>query len=395
MPDTNGYGDVNSIVGFGADTHKTDNKKLCVVDIRYPSYTLVDLFYTLLITQPSQELNMQKNRLGKSSIVVSDICMGTMTFGNQADEKTSFRIMDMAYDAGVDFYDTAEMYPVPPDTKYAGLTEEIVGRWMKTKNRDALIIATKVAGPSHGWIEAPLRSGMTGLDRHHITRAVEGSLRRLDTDYIDLYQTHWPDWDYPQEEIMLALDELVRTGKVRILGCSNESTWGLTKSLWASDIQDVSRYETIQNNFSLNNRRFEDELAQACRKENVSLIPYSPLGGGVLSGKYNGGAFPEGARFTLYQDKPERQQAMMRRFVNEQTLASTERFQAIAADLDISVSTLAIAWSKQHDFVASTIIGATTTEQVPELLAAADVTLTHETMARINSVSQEIRYPMG
>ena len=395
MPDTNGYGDVNSIVGFGADTHKTDNKKLCVVDIRSPSYTLVDLFYTLLITQPSQELNMQKNRLGKSSIVVSDICMGTMTFGNQADEKTSFRIMDMAYDAGVDFYDTAEMYPVPPDTKYAGLTEEIVGRWMKTKNRDALIIATKVAGPSHGWIEAPLRSGMTGLDRHHITRAVEGSLRRLDTDYIDLYQTHWPDWDYPQEEIMLALDELVRTGKVRILGCSNESTWGLTKSLWASDIQDVSRYETIQNNFSLNNRRFEDELAQACRKENVSLIPYSPLGGGVLSGKYNGGAFPEGARFTLYQDKPERQQAMMRRFVNEQTLASTERFQAIAADLDISVSTLAIAWSKQHDFVASTIIGATTTEQVPELLAAADVTLTHETMARINSVSQEIRYPMG
>lgn len=395
MPDTNGYGDVNSIVGFGADTHKTDNKKLCVVDIRYPSYTLVDLFYTLLFTQPSQELNMQKNRLGKSSIVVSDICMGTMTFGNQADEKTSFRIMDMAYDAGVDFYDTAEMYPVPPDTKYAGLTEEIVGRWMKTKNRDALIIATKVAGPSHGWIEAPLRSGMTGLDRHHITRAVEGSLRRLDTDYIDLYQTHWPDWDYPQEEIMLALDELVRAGKVRILGCSNESTWGLTKSLWASDIQDVSRYETIQNNFSLNNRRFEDELAQACRKENVSLIPYSPLGGGVLSGKYNGGAFPEGARFTLYQDKPERQQAMMRRFVNEQTLASTERFQAIAADLDISVSTLAIAWSKQHDFVASTIIGATTTEQVPELLAAADVTLTHETMARINSVSQEIRYPMG
>ena len=395
MPDTNGNGDVNSIVGFGADKRKTDNKKLCVVDISYPSYTLVVLFYTLLITQPSQELNMQKNRLGKSSIVVSDICMGTMTFGNQADEKTSFRIMDMAYDAGVDFYDTAEMYPVPPDAKYAGLTEEIVGRWMKTKNRDALIIATKVAGPSHGWIEAPLRSGMTGLDRHHITRAVEGSLRRLDTDYIDLYQTHWPDWDYPQEEIMLALDELVRAGKVRILGCSNESTWGLTKSLWASDIQGVSRYETIQNNFSLNNRRFEDELAQACRKENVSLIPYSPLGGGVLSGKYNGGAFPEGARFTLYQNKPERQQAMMRRFVNEQTLASTERFQAIAADLDISVSTLAIAWSKQHDFVASTIIGATTTEQVPELLAAADVTLTNETMARINSVSQEIRYPMG
>ena len=194
---------------------------------------------------------------------------------------------------------------------------------------------------------------------------------------------------------MLALDELVRSGKVRILGCSNESTWGLTRSLWASDVQGVARYETIQNNFSLNNRRFEDELAQACRKENVSLIPYSPLGGGVLSGKYNGGVFPEGARFTVYHDANERQQAMMRRFVNDQTLASTERFAAIAADLNMSVTTMAIAWSKQHDFVASTIIGATTAEQVPELLAAADVTLTPETQARIDAVSQEIRYPMG
>jgi len=321
--------------------------------------------------------------------------MGTMTFGNQADEKTSFRIMDMAYEAGVDFYDTAEMYPVPPDIKYVGATEEIVGRWMKTKDRDSLIIASKVAGPSHGWIEAPLRGGKTGLDRHHIMRAVEASLRRLDTDYIDLYQTHWPDWDFPQEETMMALDELVRSGKVRILGCSNESTWGLTKSLWASDAHGLARYDTIQNNFSLNNRRFEDELAQACRQEKVSLIPYSPLGGGVLSGKYNGGAFPEGARFSMYQHAPERQQSMLRRFVNDKSLASTARFQEIAADLGMSVVTMAIAWSKQHDFVASTIVGATTAEQVPELLAAADVTLTPETLKRINAVSREINYPMG
>ena len=338
---------------------------------------------------------MQKNRLGKSSIVVSDICMGTMTFGNQADEKTSFRIMDMAYDAGVDFYDTAEMYPVPPDAKYAGVTEEIVGRWMKTKDRESLIIASKVAGPSHVWITAPFRGGKTGLDRHHIMRAVEGSLRRLDTDYIDLYQTHWPDADYPLEETMMALDELVRSGKVRILGCSNESTWGLTKSLWASDTHGLARHDTIQNNFSLNNRRFEDELAQACRQENVSLIPYSPLGGGVLSGKYNGGAFPEGARFSMYLQSPKRQQAMMHRFVNEKTLESTRRYQAIAAELEMSVVTMAIAWSKQHDFVASTIVGATTPEQVPELLAAAEVTLSADTLKQIDVVSRDILYPMG
>ena len=276
---------------------------------------------------------MNRNRLGKSSIVVSDICMGTMTFGNQADEKTSFRIMDMAYDAGVDFYDTAEMYPVPPDIKYVGATEEIVGRWMKTKDRDSLIIASKVAGPSHVWIKAPLRGGKTGLDRHHIVRAVEGSLRRLGTDYIDLYQTHWPDADYPLEETMMALDELVLSGKVRILGCSKETTWGLTKSLWASDVQGLARHQTIQNNFSLNNRRFEDELAQACRQEGVSLLPYSPLGGGVLSGKYNRGTFPEGARFSMYKDAPKRQQAILQRFVNEKTLDSTARYQAIARSL--------------------------------------------------------------
>tara|TARA_B110000503_G_scaffold10172_3_gene13718 strand:- start:23572 stop:24588 length:1017 start_codon:yes stop_codon:yes gene_type:complete len=338
---------------------------------------------------------MNSNRLGKSGIVVSDICMGTMTFGNQADEKTAFRIMDMAYDAGVDFYDTAEMYPVPPDAKYVGATEEIVGRWLKTKDRDSVIIASKVAGPSHGWLTAPLRGAKTGLDRHHIVRAIETSLQRLDTDYIDLYQTHWPDADFPLEETMMALDELVQSGKVRILGCSNETTWGLTKSLWASDAHGLARHHTIQNNFSLNNRRFEHELAQACRQEGVSLIPYSPLGGGVLSGKYNGGAFPEGSRFSLYQHAPKRQQAILHRFVNDKTLESTRRYQAIAAELEMSVVTMAIAWSKQHDFVASTIIGATTAEQMPELLAAADVVLAPETLKKIDAVSRDIVYPMG
>ena len=338
---------------------------------------------------------MKRNRLGKSGIVVSDICMGTMTFGHQADEKTSCRIMDMAYDAGIDFYDTAEMYPVPPDEKYVGATEEIVGRWLKTKDRDSVILATKVTGPSHVWIKAPLRAGMTSLDRHHIVRAVEGSLRRLDTDYIDLYQTHWPDAEFPYEETMLALDELVRSGKVRILGCSNESTWGLMKSLWASDAHGVARYETIQNNFSLNNRRFEDELAMACRREQVSLIPYSPLAGGVLSGKYNDGQLPAGARFTTYQQGEKRQRIMAQRFVNDRALESAQRYQDIATDIGMSAVTMATAWSKQHDFVASTIVGATTAEQMPDILAAANVTLDADTLARINAVSRELPYPMG
>ena len=338
---------------------------------------------------------MRSNRLGRSSIVVSDICMGTMTFGNQCDEAEAFRIMDMACDAGVNFFDTAEMYPVPPDARYVGLTEEIVGRWLKTRDRDSIILASKVAGPGHSWITPPLRGGLTGLDRHHIMRAVEASLRRLGTDYIDLYQTHWPDHDFPYEETLLALDELVRSGKVRILGCSNETSWGLTRSLWAADLQGTARYETIQNNFSLNNRRFEDELAQACRQEQVSLIPYSPLAGGVLSGKYQGGARPEGARFTYYLSAGERQQKMASRFVNERSLASTARFQAIAAEAGMSLVTMAIAWSKQHDFVASTIVGATSAQQMPDILAAADVSLDREILARIDTVSREIRYPMG
>ena len=338
---------------------------------------------------------MKRNRLGRSSLVVSDICMGTMTFGNQADEKTSFDIMDMAFDAGIDFFDTAEMYPVPPDASYVGVTEEIVGRWLKTKNRDDVIIATKVAGPGHGWITPPLRGGKTGLDRHHIMRAVEDSLKRLDTDYIALYQTHWPDADFPLEETLAALDELVRSGKVRVLGCSNETTWGLTKSLWQSDVHGLARFDTIQNNFSLNNRRFEDELAQACRQEDVSLLPYSPLAGGVLTGKYQDGAMPEGARFTQYMQGEKRQQQMAQRFLNPNTVAATAEYAQIAADAGMSLTTLATAWSKQHDFVGSTIVGATTTEQMPDILAAANVVLEPAIMKALYKVSKRIPYPMG
>lgn len=337
---------------------------------------------------------MKKNRLGKSAIVVSEICMGTMTFGSQADEATAVRILDTAFDAGIDFYDTAELYPIPPSGHWVGSCEEIVGRWLKTKDRDAIILATKVAGPSHGWFAAPIRGGKTALDRHNIQRAIEGSLRRLQTDYIDLYQTHWPDPDMQYEETLRALDELVASGKVRMIGCSNETPWGLTKSLWQSDVNGLVRYETIQNNFSLNNRRFEDALAEVCRQEQVSLIPYSPLAGGVLSGKYNNG-FPEGARFTKYVHEGNRQQIMSQRFVNENSLASTARFMAIAEEAGIHPVTLATAWSKQHDFVASTIVGATQVEQMAPILAAADLVLPPEVLAKIDAVSKEIQYPMG
>lgn len=338
---------------------------------------------------------MKGNRLGRSGIVVSDICMGTMTFGTSADEKMSFEILDRSFEAGIDFFDTAENYPVPPSAEYAGRTEEIVGRWMKTKPRDALIIATKVSGPSHGWIQAAVREGKTALDRHNIVRAVEASLSRLQTDYVDLYQTHWPDHGTPYEEILAALDDLVQSGKVRIIGCSNETSWGLTKSLMVSEMHGLARYETIQNNFSLNNRRFEDELAQACRQEGVSLIPYSPLGGGVLSGKYNDGARPEGARFSRYLSAGERQAAMARRFVNEKSLASTQAFMKIAEQAGMAPVTLATAWSKQHDFVASTIVGATHTDQLDEIFAAADVTLSKEVLDQIDAVSKQHLYPMG
>jgi len=318
-----------------------------------------------------------------------------MTFGSQADEKESHRIMDRCYDSGVDFLDVAEIYPVPPKKEWVGMSEEIVGRWMKGKDRDSLVIATKVTGPAHGWFTAPVRANHCSLDRHHIRRAVEGSLTRLQTDYIDLYQTHWPDHGMRYEDTLAALSELVDEGKIRVIGASNETSWGMMKSLWASETEGLARYDTVQNNFSLINRRCENELAQVCRREGVSLLPYSPIGGGVLSGKYNGGATPDKARFSGYLKEGEpRQRAMAERFVNERSLRATQCFQAIAADLDISAVTLSLAWSKQHDFVASTIMGVSCYEQLDEVLAILDIHLDEETLTLIDAVEEQIPNPM-
>jgi len=337
---------------------------------------------------------MERRRLGQSGVVVSDICMGTMTFASQCDEPLSQEIMNVAYDRGIDFYDAAELYPVPPKAETFGQTEEYVGRWMKTKPRHTVILATKVTGPAQGWFRPPVRDGFTALDRHQIKRACEDSLQRLQTDYIDLYQTHWPDHGQPYEEVLGALTELKQEGKIRVAGSSNETCWGMMKSIAAAEKHGLTRYNTVQNNFSLINRRCESELAQVCRKEGISLLPYSPLGGGVLTGKYNAGN-PPGARFTGYlEGGQERQLKMARRFVNDRSLETTSRLKAIADELGITVTALAVAWSKQHDFVASTIIGATTVAQLEESLVACDLILSDETLARIDEIDVEIPTPM-
>lgn len=339
---------------------------------------------------------MKKRRIGRTSLVVSEICLGTMTFGSTCDEQESFRIMDRAYDAGIDFFDTAEIYPVPPEASWVHRSEEIIGRWLETKPRDSLYIATKFCGPAHGWFVPPVRTGRTGVDRHHIRRAIEGSLKRLRTDYVDLYQTHWPDHDLPYEQTLEVLDQLVREGKVRYIGSSNENAWGTMKSLAVADRHGWSRYESIQNNFSIINRRFQDELANICRRERISLLPYSPMGGGVLTGKYNHEPWPNGSRFAMYtQTGGERQKAMAKRFVNEKSLRTAAELGTLAQELQVSPAVLAVAWSKQHDFVASTIIGANTAAQLDAVLPAADLELSAETLKQIDAITAKYPYPLG
>ncbi len=338
---------------------------------------------------------MEFRYIGRTGLRVSPICLGTMTFGGVIGKQEAFAVMDHAYATGVNFFDTAEVYPVPPQKELVGITEEIVGEWLKGKDRDSIILATKVVGAASGWFVPPVRSGLTAIDAHHITRAVEGSLQRLQTDYIDLYQMHWPDETVPKEESMEAFDQLVRSGKVRYLGTSNDTAYGTTKANMVSERYGYKRFESIQNNFSLLNRRFLDEMVSMCRQEKISLLPYSPMAGGILSGKYNRDAAASG-RFTRYAQSPEeRVRKMAARFLNDKTLAATARYMDIAADLSLSPATLAIAWSKQFDFVASTIIGANSCAQLDESLAAMELVLSEETLARCEQVHNDILYPMG
>ena len=303
--------------------------------------------------------------------------------------------MDRAWDAGIDFFDTAEIYPVPPVQRLAGLTEEWVGEWLKDKPREGIIIASKIAGAAHGWFDPPVRHHKAALDRVHIRKAIEGSLKRLGTDYIDLYQVHWPDHGMRPEDTLSVLDELVKEGKVRAIGLSNDTSYGVMKALWTADKHSLQPIDTIQNNFSINNRRFEDELADVCRNEQVSLIPYAPLAGGVLTGKYQEERWPKGARYTAYKKAGPRQAVMAERYVNDRTIETVRLLQKVADEAGLDLTTLATAWSKQHDFVASTIIGASKVEQLDPILKAADVTLSDEVLAAIDSISTDVPYPMG
>ncbi len=339
---------------------------------------------------------MEYRYIGKSGLRVSPLCMGTMTFGSFCDKKSAFEIMDKAYDRGINFFDTAELYPVPPRSSWAGVTEEIVGEWMAKRPRDSIILASKVAGAASGWFVPPIRHGMTAIDRFHIEKAVEGSLKRLKTDYIDLYQMHWPDTVVPIEESLEAFDRLVQSGKVRYIGTSNDTAYGLTKANETSRYKNLARFESVQNNFSLLNRRFMDELATVCRKESISLLPYAPLAGGVLSGKYNGEFYPPNARFTKYlEDKNPRVRSQASKYLNEKTLRATALYMEIAQAAGMSVTTLAVAWSMHQDFVASSIIGATSVKQLDETLAALDVKLDREILKACDGVEEAIPYSMG
>jgi len=338
---------------------------------------------------------MDYRYIGKTGLRVTSICMGTMTFGSTNTKKEAFDILDYVYDKGINFYDTAELYPVPPKADTCGITEEIVGEWMQTKPRESIILATKIAGAANGWFVPPNRHGLTSIDRFHLKTAVEQSLKKLKTDYIDLYQMHWPDTVVPIEESLRAFDELVKEGKVRYIGTSNDTAYGLTKANETSKHEKLARFESIQNNFSLNNPRFLDELAEVCRKENISLLPYSPIGGGVLSGKYNN-FYPDGARFTSYiKNKNPRVQAMAYRFINDKTMISTKKYMELAKKYNTTPVTLAVAYSKHFDFVASTIIGATKISQLDDSLAAFDFKITPEILQEIEDIQKEILYPMG
>lgn len=339
---------------------------------------------------------MEYRYIGTSGLRVTPICLGTMTFGRMSTKEESFKIMDKAYEAGINFFDNAEMYPVPPTAELVGRSEEIMGEWMQDKPRESIIVATKVAGAANGRFPTPVRHRLAAFDRFHLERGIEGSLKRLKTDYIDLYQVHWPDTVIPLEESLEAMDRLVQSGKVRYIGTSNDTAYGLTKANEISRYRGFARFQSIQNNFSLNHPRFFDELANVCRQEKISLLPFSPLAGGVLTGKYNDGTYPKGSRFEEYLGlNLPRLNAMSARFVSDKTLAATARYIEIAKEAGMSVTTLAAAWSKHWDFVASTIIGVRYADQLDESLKALDIQLSDDIIEACKKVQQEIPYPMG
>ncbi len=336
---------------------------------------------------------MKHRYIGTSGLRVSPICMGTMTFGSYNNKQEAFEILDYVYDKGINFYDTAEIYPVPPSNKYMGLTEEIVGDWMKTKPRESLIIASKVAGAANGWFVPPSRYGLTAIDSFHIKTAFEGSLKRLKTDYLDLYQVHWPDQLVPIEESLRAFEDLVREGKIRYIGTSNDTAYGLTKANIEAKHNKYPRFESIQNNFSLLEQSFIESIKEVCEKEKVSLLPYSPLAGGILSGKYKSETdYPDNARYASYlKSTNEKVRKFGIKFLNKNSLSATKQYMEIAKKHNINIITLSIAWTLQFDFVASSIIGATSVRQLDDSLLAMDFKLSDEIMKECDEVYKSFK----
>ena len=339
---------------------------------------------------------MEYRALGHTDLKVSTLCLGTMTWGEQNSEDEAFAQMDLALGRGVNFWDTAELYPVPPRAETAGRTEEMIGNWFRTRGqRDKVILATKVKGRSAAL--AHQAGQARDLSRTQVLRAIEGSLKRLQTDYIDLYQLHWPDrptnffgqlgyrhdaeaHSVPLRETLSALAEAVRAGKIRHVGLSNETPWGVLACLRLAEQEGLPRVVSIQNPYSLLNRTFEVGLAEIAIREQVGLLAYSPLAFGVLSGKYRGGAKPAGARLTLY--------SQFSRYVGARAVAATEAYVAIAERHGLNPAQMALAFVTQQPFVTSNIIGATTLPQLESNLASMDLHLADDVLREIEAVHQ-------
>ncbi len=319
---------------------------------------------------------MHYARLGRTGLKVSRLCLGAMNFGWSADEPTSQAIMDAAYDAGINFFDTADIYTRWVPDSAGGVSEEIIGRWLKHKPRHQVIVATKVRGTM--W-DGPTGQG---LSRHHILQAAEDSLRRLQTDYIDLYQTHWPDAETPLDETLAALDALVQSGKVRYIGASNYPAWLLTKALWVSDVRRLARYDSLQPHYSLFNRaEFERELAPLCRDQGIGVIPYSPLAAGFLTGKYT--------RENRQPDSARSDSKLVQRLTSdEKAFAALDEVQRIADAHGVPMAHVALGWQLAQDVITSPIIGARTVAQFHELAGAVDLTLSADEMAALNTATE-------
>lgn len=318
---------------------------------------------------------MDDMTLGRTGLKVSRLCLGTMTFGWSADVPTSEAIMDRAIEAGITFFDTADIYSRWIEGNQGGESETIIGGWLKGKDRRQVVIATKVRGRM--W---PGPNG-EGLSRVHILHAVEDSLRRLGTDYIDLYQTHFPDTETPLDETLEALDSLVQSGKVRYVGASNYPAWLLTKSLWVSDVHKLVRYDCLQPHYSMFNRaEFERELLPLCKDQQIAVIPYSPLAAGFLTGKYT--------RENRQAETTRQNSGLIQRLVNdEHAYNALDVVRSTAEAHNVPMAHVALAWMMANPVITAPIIGARTVAQIEEVLGAESLTLTAEEIKAINQVT--------